>query len=84
MKKYFTMKIDGEKVVRIEVDGSDEIVEFFVKQMFTDTFGIFYKWKDAFAEMFLNGIKVKMSTVFRREDGKFISPKEIADIASKP
>lgn len=74
IKKTFVLKLNGQIVCDFEASGSPEIVESFVKQTFTDTFGIFYKWKDNLGKMYLNEIEVTMQTIFKDKKGRFAKP----------
>lgn len=75
-KKNFTLKMNGKIIMDVEASGSPEILAVMEKQWFTDTFGIFYKTKDDIAKILLNGIDVKMQTVFRDKKGHFVDLKK--------
>jgi len=82
-KKTFILRINGKKVIEVEASGDPAIMSALEKNWFTDTFGIFYRTKDDIAKMILNGIEVKMQTVFRDKRGKFIKLDDIVTTQTK-
>lgn len=74
MKKQFTLKMQGKTIIDIEVEGDEDIIKSFCKEMFLDSMSLFYKMKDDLSEFYINGIKSQYKIVARDEKGHFINP----------
>lgn len=71
------MKINGEEIMNIEISGSDEFIDAFterIKNIFD------YNWSNKIGKMFLDEVEIKMQTIFRTKDGKYINPKSQLEV----
>lgn len=66
------MKINGEEIINIEINGTDEFVKAFTDRI-ANIFD--YSWSDKIGKMFLDEVEIKMQRIFRTKDGKYINPK---------
>lgn len=82
MRKTFKLSLGGRTVTDLVIEGDDDIVESFVKYALTDSFGAFYNTREAFTEIFINGIKHEIQVVKRTPDGKF-APKPPKPVTPK-
>lgn len=74
MKKAIKISVNGRDAVNLEIEGDDDLVQDFLKQAITGSFGAFYKTKELFGDMFINGIKTEMQMVQRDPKGHFVKP----------
>jgi len=72
-EKSFKLTINGEVMLDLKAEGSEEIVKKFTDEL-AGNFGLFYKMKDQMITIILNHMEVTMSTVFRDKKGHFIKP----------
>lgn len=79
IKKTFKLKMAGQAIIDMEIEGSEELVNSFIKQTLIETFGAFYESRKVFQEYIMNGIKLKAQYVWRDEKGHFLSAKQMKE-----
>lgn len=74
-RKTFCLKINGNILIDLQVEGDDDLVEAFSKQAMTDHYAMFHELKDKLSSI-IKDLTVNMHTIARGKDGKFISKSE--------
>lgn len=73
-KKIFKLSINGREAFNLEIDGDDDLVEYFTKKTFMHAADS-YEMRKFFTEFFINGIKHEIQVVARDSKGHYL-PKE--------
>lgn len=70
-KKTFKVSLNGKQAIDLEIEGDDDLVADFIDKALTDSYGAFYKTREAFTELFINGIRHEIQIIKRTPEGRF-------------